>query len=31
MIHRERVPRALERLAGMCYDVAKPKKECMYQ
>jgi hypothetical protein len=27
-VHHERAVRALERLGTLCYDVAKPKKEC---
>ena len=28
MVHHERAARALERLGILCYDVAKPMKEC---
>ena len=28
VVHHERAARALERLGILCYDVAKPKKEC---
>ena len=28
MVHHERAARALERLGILCYDVAKPMKDC---
>ena len=28
VVHHERAARALERLGILCYDVAKPMKEC---
>lgn len=28
-VHHERAARSLERLAGLYYDVVKPKKECL--